>query len=97
MDAETADSRLTLLFVVREPRFVRRSVSGDIPTLKVFSALENSVMVRHVPLMEMESPRAASARNEGRSEVAMVREVPEPPELVESRSCSVVTAAWLRC
>ena len=39
---------------VRHTRFVRRSVSGDREMVKVVGVKE--VMVRQVPLMEMESP-----------------------------------------
>lgn len=43
----TERSRLTVEFVVRDPRLVRRSVSGATPTLKEESS--NEVIVRHVP------------------------------------------------
>lgn len=45
--AETARSRFTLEFSFRLPRFVRRRVSGETPTLKVVGVKE--VIVRHVP------------------------------------------------
>ena len=69
---------------------MRRSVSGETPTLK--SSLLNSVMVRQVPLMLMLSPRCASVRIEAQEE--MVREVPLPP--LEESSCwmSWETAGW---
>lgn len=76
---------------MREPRLVRRRVSGAMDTLKAVGtgvvgelsgARSSSVMVRHVPLQDMLSPRAASERIVGQDE--MVNEVPEPPVLVES-------------
>jgi hypothetical protein len=70
--AETARSRLTLLPCVREPRFVRRNVSGATPTLK--EALSNEVTVRHVPFTLMLSPRLQSPRISAALE--MVRVVP---------------------
>jgi hypothetical protein len=60
---------------------VRRRVSGATPTLKDVASC--SVMVRQVPFTEMESPRWASVRISGQSE--MVREVPLPPEELGSR------------
>jgi hypothetical protein len=70
--AETARSRLTLLPCLREPRFVRRKVSGATPTLK--EDLSNWVTVRQVPLMLMLSPRLQSPRISEALE--MVRVVP---------------------
>lgn len=51
---------------------MRRSVSGDTPTVKVVGV--KAVMVRQVPLMEMESPRWASSRR--KVGVVIVRVVP---------------------
>ena len=45
--AATARSRFTLEASFRLPRFVRRRVSGETPTLKVVGVKE--VIVRHVP------------------------------------------------
>lgn len=67
---------------------MRRSVSGEIPTVKEEASKE--VMVRQVPLMLMLSPRCASVRMEAQSE--MVREVPLPPAEEESRGWRAVTA-----
>lgn len=47
---------------MREPRFVRRWVSGATPTVKVPVGREKLVTVRQVPFMEMESPRWQSVR-----------------------------------
>lgn len=60
MLAETARSKLTLLFSLSDPKFVRRSVSGATPTLK--EDLSNEVTVKHVPLILMLSPRWQSPR-----------------------------------
>lgn len=94
MSALTARSRFTFEPCFNEPRFVRRKVSGAAPILKYHVDLSpwllNSVMVRHVPLTEMESPRCASPRMSAQLE--MVREVPPPPEEVLSRELSSVTA-----
>lgn len=68
---------------------MRRSVSGETPTLKLDE--ENSVTVRQVPLTEMESPRWQSVRMSAQSE--MVREVPPPPEADASSWLSSETAA----
>lgn len=74
--AETARSRLTLLSLTREPRFVRRSVSGAQPTLN--EVVSNHVTVRQVPFTEMESPRWQSVRISLAEE--MVRVVPPSEE-----------------
>ena len=60
VDALTARSRLTESWVFKLPRFVRRSVSGEIPTVKLRES--NFVMVKQVPLMLMLSPSCASLR-----------------------------------
>jgi len=78
---------------------VRRRVSGETPTLNhngggPSSGGESSVMVRQMPLMEMESPSAASLRIVGHCE--SVREVPPPPVAVESRADRFVTAGVKR-
>jgi hypothetical protein len=52
--------------------------------------LSNSVTVRHVPLIKMLSPSAASSSIVPHSEI--VRDVPPPPEVVESSDESLVTA-----
>jgi hypothetical protein len=70
--AETARSRLTLLLCLREPRFVRRKVSGATPTLN--EDLSKDVTVRQVPLTLMLSPRLQSVRISEAFE--MVRVVP---------------------
>lgn len=70
MLAETARSKLTLLFCLREPRFVLRSVSGATPTLKV--ELVKEVTVRQVPLTLMLSPRWQSERISAASEMVSV-------------------------
>jgi len=70
--ALTARSRFTSEAWPREPRFVRRSVSGEMPTTK--EVVVKEVMVRQVPLMLMLSPRWASVRMEAQLEI--VREVP---------------------
>lgn len=94
VEALTALSKLTWEPCLRLPRFVRRRVSGAHPTLKYHDdsspLLLNSVMVRQVPFTEIESPRIASPRIVEQEE--MVREVPPPPEDVESREFSSVTA-----
>lgn len=69
---ETARSRLTWLFCFREPRFVRRRVSGATPTLK--EDLSNEMTVRQVPFMLILSPRWQSSRISDALE--MVRFVP---------------------
>lgn len=74
---------------------MRRSVSGAHPTLKYHDdsgpVLQKSVMVRHVPLTEMLSPRWASGRMVAHDE--MVRVVPVLLlEDVESRGLSSVMA-----
>ena len=53
----------------------------------------NSVIVRHVPLMLIESPRWASVRISAQSET--VREVPLPPDWEGSSSFKAVTAGHL--
>jgi len=92
--AATALSRFTFEPLSSLPRFVRRRVSGAHPTLKYQvdsgPVLEKSVMVRQVPFTEMLSPSWASGRMVGHEE--MVRVVPAPPEEVESRGLSSVTA-----
>lgn len=79
---------------MREPKFVRRSVSGAAPILKYHEAssplLLNSVTVRHVPFTDIESPSWQSESIDEHEPI--VREVPPPPELVESRELSSVTA-----
>ena len=87
MLALTARSRFTLEDVVREPRFVRRRVSGEMPTTKEVGVKE--VTVRQVPLMLMLSPRWASSRMEAQE---MVREVPPPPAVLSSCGWRAVTA-----
>jgi hypothetical protein len=52
--------------------------------------LSNSVTVRQVPFIEMLSPSPASSRILPHSEI--VRDVPPPPEVVESRDERFVTA-----
>lgn len=87
MLALTARSRFTREEVDRLPRFVRRRVSGEMPTVKEVGVKE--VMVRQVPLMLMLSPRWASSRMEGQE---MVRDVPPPPAEVSSWGWREVTA-----
>lgn len=70
MLAETARSRFTLLSFFREPRFVRRRVSGATPTLN--EDLSNQVTVRQVPFMLMLSPRLQSDRIEEALEIVRV-------------------------
>ena len=60
MLADTALSKLTLLSFFKDPRFVRRRVSGATPTLK--EDLSNHVTVRQVPFTLMLSPRVQSER-----------------------------------
>ena len=69
---------------------MRRSVSGDIPTVKVEVGSEMEVRVRQVPLMEMLSPRCASERMLLLQ--VIVREVPPPPPDVSSWGSRAVTA-----
>jgi hypothetical protein len=69
---------------------VRRSVSGATPTLKK-EERSNSVMVRQVPFTLMLSPREASLRIG--EQFVIVRDVPEPPEAVESREVRALTAS----
>ena len=78
---------------------MRRRVSGAMPTLNhdggdvvVLEEGGSSVMVRQVPLTQMESPSWASERKVGSEEVEMVREVPEPPVAEGSRGRRDVTA-----
>lgn len=75
--ADTALSRLTFDPSDNLPRFVRRNVSGATPNLNDVSLKE--VIVRHVPLMQIESPRWASERRSWLGGV-MVRSVPSPEE-----------------
>lgn len=56
--ALTARSRFTEEEVRRAPRFVRRRVSGDTPTVKWVGVKE--VMVRHVPALVNLSAEEAS-------------------------------------
>ena len=77
---DKARSRLTGESTLRSPRFVRRRVSGAMPTLKEDGVKD--VMVRQVPLTEMESPRAASSRIAEALEIVMVQ--PPPPSLEPS-------------
>lgn len=84
MLADTARSRLTLLCCFREPRFVRRRVSGETPTTKESSVKD--VTVRQVPLMLMLSPKWQSFRISAAEE--MVSDVPP----VSSRELSSETA-----
>ena len=85
MEAETARSRFRGEDVVRVERDVRRSVSGERPTLNDVGEEGGSraVMVRQVPLILMLSPRWASVRMEAQEPI--VREVPPPPPWVSSR------------
>lgn len=62
VDAKTARSRFTGEEAVKEPRFVRRRVSGATPTVKEPVLGVKLVTVRQVPFMEMESPRVQSER-----------------------------------
>jgi hypothetical protein len=87
--ADTARSRFTLLPAFNEPRFVRRSVSGETPTTKEPAEAEKDVTVRQVPFMLMLSPRWQSLRIEA-AEV-MVRDVPP----VSSWGLSSETAAGM--
>lgn len=66
---------------------------GGEGSLELGSELENSVMVRHVPFTLMLSPSEASVTIEAQSE--MVREVPLPPEELESREERFVTAVMV--
>ena len=59
---------------------MRRSVSGEMPSLKEEES--NSVIVRHVPFTDMESPREASVRMSAQLDIVI--EVPEPPVRVAS-------------
>jgi len=70
--AETARSRFTRLSFVRDPRFVRRRVSGATPTTKDSDVKE--VTVKQVPFTLILSPRWASVRTSEALE--MVRLVP---------------------
>jgi hypothetical protein len=70
--ADTARSRLTLLCSFKEPRFVRRSVSGETPTTK--ESLSKEVTVKQVPLMLMLSPKWQSPRISEAEDI--VRDVP---------------------
>src|SRR5271155_2263175 len=88
VEAETALSRLTFEPCLRLAKFVLLRVSGATPTLKV--VLSNSVTVRQVPLMEMLSPSIAPSRIGPQSEI--VRDVPPPPDVDESRSLRLETA-----
>ncbi|KAK5624375.1 hypothetical protein RRF57_000091 [Xylaria bambusicola] len=84
VSARTARSRFTRESLVSCPRFVSRSVSGAMPTLKLGAAAsdedeeeeESHVAVRQTPLMAMLSPRAASSRSFEDDGSAMVSEVP---------------------
>lgn len=88
MVAETARSRFTFELCAKLPKLVRRRVSGETPTLN--SVDVKDVIVRHVPLILMLSPRWASVRISSQSE--MVREVPPPPDEVSSWDSRAVTA-----
>ena len=83
MEPSTARSRFTFEPSARDPRFVRRRVSGAMPTLKAEVPC-SSVMVRHVPLMAMLSPRSAPERKVVVPGVMRALQ-PEPP--VEVASC----------
>lgn len=85
----TALSRLTLLPTFNSPRFVRRNVSGAIPTLNdvvpSYSVTVRQVpsvnivsWVRQVPLIQIESPRWTSSRMGPTS--VIVAEKPLPPD-----------------
>ena len=88
--ALTARSKFTFEPSFRLPRFVRRSVSGETPTLNWEGVKD--VMVRHVPFMLMLSPKWASLRISAQLEI--VRDVPPPS--VSSSWARVVTAGWVR-
>jgi hypothetical protein len=70
--ADTARSRLTLPCCFKEPRFVRRSVSGETPTTN--ESLSKDVTVRQVPLTLMLSPKWQSPRISDAEDI--VRDVP---------------------
>ena len=76
MLAETARSRFTFEPVVKEPKFVRRRVSGATPTVK--EEVVKVVTVRQVPFTLMLSPRWQSVRTSVALE--MVRVVPPSEE-----------------
>ena len=88
--ALTARSKFTFEPSFRLPRFVRRSVSGETPTLNWEGVKD--VMVRHVPFMLMLSPKWASVRISAQLEI--VRDV--PPLSASYWWARVVTAGWVR-
>lgn len=69
VSARTARSRFTREFWTKEPRFVRRRVSGAMPTVNVPEEEENVVTVRQVPFMLMLSPSWQSCRMEEAEEI----------------------------
>ena len=71
---------------------MRRSVSGETPTLKADVVKE--VMVRQVPFILILSPKWASVRMSAQLEI--VREVPPPPAAVSSWASRAVTAGYVR-
>jgi hypothetical protein len=75
-----------------ETRLVLPSVSDATPTFKVEWA--NSLMVRQVPSTLILSPREASERI--LAQLEMVREVPPPLEVLESRVVSLLTPRAMR-
>lgn len=89
--ALTARSRFTGEDWKREPRFVRRRVSGETPTVNWEGVKE--VTVKQVPLMLMLSPKWASVRISAQSEIVI--EVPPPPAAVSSCFSRRVTAGYV--
>jgi hypothetical protein len=75
-----------------ETRLVLRSVSDATPTFK--AEWSNSLMVRQVPSTLILSPREASERI--LAQLEMVREVPPPLEVLESRVVSLLTPWAMR-
>lgn len=65
---------------MREPRLVRRRVSGAMPTVKDWG--RKVVTVRQTPLMAMESPRWQSDRRVEVGGRVMVSVVPPSGEVV---------------
>ncbi len=107
MEAETERSRFTLLPWFREPRLVRRSVSGETPTLKYGDEEEVEVEAGEGLLeLELELENSVMVRHVPftlmlspreasvriEAQSEMVIEVPLPPEEVESREERFVTA-----
>lgn len=85
-----ARSRFTADPTANWPRFVRRRVSGAIPSLKESRASERAVIVRQVPFTQMLSPMRASVRIGAQSEIVMEQPLPPVEDVSRGRSSETV-------